>query len=171
MDIGAGVSATGASASETKQAAGTDDKPANPAAIPGKPENTSGNGSSISVTAETATASTTIENTSVPEEKRMRGRPKGSKNKKTLQREAEQTASGIEKIKRGRGRPKGAKNKKTMEREAKLAAESNNQIKRGRGRPKDSKNKTHSGSNSANPRANTQVDLQVIENQEPEKLK
>lgn len=175
MDISAGASATGASASEAKPAAGTDDKPANPATIPGKPENTSGNDSSISVVAETATAtataSTTIENTSVPEEKRMRGRPKGSKNKKTLQREAEEAASGIEKIKRGRGRPKGAKNQKTLEREAKLATEGNNQIKRGRGRPKGSKNKTHSGSNSGNPQTNTQVDLQVIENQEPEKLK
>lgn len=49
---------------------------------------------------------------------KKRGRPKGSKNKKTLEREAQQQAQ----QKRGRGRPKGSKNKKTLEREAQLAA-------------------------------------------------
>ncbi|MCD8347843.1 MAG: transposase [Lachnospiraceae bacterium] len=49
---------------------------------------------------------------------KKRGRPKGSKNKKTLEREALQQAQ----QKRGRGRPKGSKNKKTLEREAQLAA-------------------------------------------------
>ena len=53
-------------------------------------------------------------------QKRGRGRPKGSKNKKTLEREAMEAASGITK-KRGPGRPKGSKNKKTLEREAALA--------------------------------------------------
>ncbi|MCC8103778.1 MAG: hypothetical protein LIP11_16525 [Clostridiales bacterium] len=46
------------------------------------------------------------------------GRPKGSKNKNTLEREAQQQAQ----QKRGRGRPKGSKNRKTLERKAQLAA-------------------------------------------------
>jgi hypothetical protein len=55
--------------------------------------------------------------------KRRPGRPKGSKNKKTLEREAEierQKAAGtyVEPPKRRPGRPKGSKNKKTLEREA-----------------------------------------------------
>ena len=51
-------------------------------------------------------------------------RPKGSKNKKTLEREARERAL-LEQAgqKRGRGRPKGSKNKATLEREAKEAAE------------------------------------------------
>lgn len=62
--------------------------------------------------------------------KRRPGRPKGSKNKKTLEREAAQAASSEfmsaspvqepqpeKPAKRGRGRPKGSKNKKTLERE------------------------------------------------------
>ena len=54
------------------------------------------------------------------EEKPTRGpgRPKGSKNKKTLEREAEMKRLGIvAPPKRQRGRPKGSKNKKTLERE------------------------------------------------------
>ncbi|MCD8338987.1 MAG: hypothetical protein LUC43_02125, partial [Burkholderiales bacterium] len=66
--------------------------------------------------------------------KRPRGRPKGSKNKKTLEKEA-LMASLPPVIKRKPGRPKGSKNKKTLEREALLA-------KPKRGRPKGSKNKT-----------------------------
>ena len=52
-----------------------------------------------------------------PITKRGRGRPKGSKNKKTQEREA---AEGKKLIvpKRSPGRPKGSKNKKTLEREA-----------------------------------------------------
>ena len=80
--------------------------------------------------------------------KRGRGRPKGSKNKKTLEREAALTASGAIQQpceKRGRGRPKGSKNKKTLERQALLLSQgipiSSNSPKRGRGRPKGSKNK------------------------------
>ena len=46
--------------------------------------------------------------------KRGRGRPKGSKNKKTIEREKMMAQ---ESKKRGRGRPKGSKNKKTLERE------------------------------------------------------
>ena len=65
--------------------------------------------------------------------KRKPGRPKGSKNKKTLEREA----NAISVPKRKPGRPKGSKNKKTLEREA-LAAKP---PKRGPGRPKGSKNK------------------------------
>ena len=54
-------------------------------------------------------------------QKRGHGRPPGSKNKKTLEREAE--LARLEKEgklppKRGRGRPPGSKNKKTLEREA-----------------------------------------------------
>lgn len=76
-------------------------------------------------------------------ERKTRGRPKGSKNKKTLEREARQRAEGAEQVKRGRGRPKGAKNKKTLEREAKLMAEGLlPRPKRKPGRPKGSKNKT-----------------------------
>jgi hypothetical protein len=58
-----------------------------------------------------------------PARKRRPGRPKGSRNKKTLEREAEierQKAAGtyVEPPKRRRGRPKGSRNKKTLEREA-----------------------------------------------------
>ena len=68
------------------------------------------------------------------EPKRKPGRPKGSKNKKTLEREA---AGICDKPKHKPGRPKGSKNRKTLEREA-LAAQSS---KPKRGRPKGSKNK------------------------------
>lgn len=54
-----------------------------------------------------------------PEEKTTRrpGRPKGSKNKKTLEREAEMKRLGIvPPPRRPRGRPKGSKNKKNLER-------------------------------------------------------
>lgn len=67
-----------------------------------------------------------------------RGRPLGSKNKKTMERESAQETQ-CPKEKRGRGRPKGSKNKATLEREAKEAAEM--PVKRGPGRPKGSKNK------------------------------
>ena len=70
--------------------------------------------------------------------RKKRGRPKGSKNKKTIEKEAELKAKGIKPVKRGRGRPKGSKNKKTIEKEKMMAQESK---KRGRGRPKGSKNK------------------------------
>ncbi len=78
---------------------------------------------------------------SVPDNKepRRRGRPKGSKNKKTLEREAALSEQGAT-PKRGKGRPKGSKNKKTLEREAMEAALGKPQ-KRGPGRPKGSKNK------------------------------
>ena len=79
-----------------------------------------------------------IENDADNKPKR-RGRPKGSKNKKTMEREAALAAQSPSK-KRGRGRPKGSKNKKTLEREA-AAAASGKQIKRSPGRPKGSKNK------------------------------
>lgn len=89
--------------------------------------------------------------------KRGRGRKKGSKNKKTLEREARESAertaviaAGMpleEKPKRGPGRPKGSKNKKTLEKE-RLAAEaaakglaSGETGKRRPGRPKGSKHK------------------------------
>ena len=72
---------------------------------------------------------------------KKRGRPKGSKNKKTLEREAALAAQGISpEPKRGRGRPKGSKNKKTLEREAAKALMEPT-AKRGPGRPKGSKNK------------------------------
>lgn len=89
-----------------------------------------------------------------------RGRKKGSKNKKTLEREAKEAAlraqataaeqtepqAADETPKRGRGRPKGSKNKKTLRREAKMAKMAaagiqTEQPKRRPGRPKGSKNK------------------------------
>lgn len=54
--------------------------------------------------------------------KRGRGRPPGSKNKKTLEREAAEAAASIVHVKRSPGRPPGSKNKKTLEREAQEAA-------------------------------------------------
>ena len=57
--------------------------------------------------------------------KRGKGRPRGSKNKKTLEREAAMAAQGLSPVRKKRGRPKGSKNKKTLEREA--ASISNNQ--------------------------------------------
>lgn len=77
--------------------------------------------------------------------KRAPGRPKGSKNQKTIEKErkiAEAKAKGeyVEPEKRSPGRPKGSKNKKTLEQEAKLKAQKE-QEHRGRGRPKGSKNK------------------------------
>ena len=80
--------------------------------------------------------------------KRKPGRPKGSRNKKTIERErlaAEAVAKGeipAEEVKRKPGRPKGSKNKKTLEREARKRAQLEQAgQKRGRGRPKGSKNK------------------------------
>ena len=70
-----------------------------------------------------------------------RGRPKGSKNKKTLEREAMLAAQGIVPVKRKSGRPKGSKNKKTLEREVLMVAQGIVPIKRKPGRPKGSKNK------------------------------
>ena len=74
---------------------------------------------------------------------RRPGRPKGSKNRATLEREAYEAAAGIStnaKPKRPRGRPKGSKNKSTLEREAAQAGMPE-QPKRKPGRPKGSKNK------------------------------
>ena len=79
------------------------------------------------------------DNVNVSSTKRGRGRPKGSKNKKTIEREAAM-ASQPQPEKRGRGRPKGSKNKKTIEREAVMTNQPQPE-KRGRGRPKGSKNK------------------------------
>lgn len=52
---------------------------------------------------------------------KKRGRPEGSKNKKTIEREEQMRAEEAAKPKRGPGRPKGSKNKKTIERERRLA--------------------------------------------------
>ena len=57
--------------------------------------------------------------------KRGRGRPRGSRNKKTLEREAREAAladPAKEPEKRRRGRPPGSRNKKMLERLAKEAA-------------------------------------------------
>ena len=51
-----------------------------------------------------------------------RGRPKGSRNKSTLERIATGSEEPV-KPKRGPGRPKGSKNKKTLEREARERAQ------------------------------------------------
>lgn len=88
---------------------------------------------------------------------RGRGRPKGSKNKKTLAKLAEVSEEGQgEMPKRGRGRPKGSKNQKTLEREAaiKAAAEAEAKPHRGRGRPKGSKNKSTLARQNADPSRN-----------------
>lgn len=78
----------------------------------------------------------------IPDVKRRgAGRPKGSKNKKTLEREAAEKANPHEEApKRGRGRPKGSKNKATLEREAAQSGQPE-PPKRKPGRPKGSKNK------------------------------
>ena len=81
-------------------------------------------------------AGTTRKNDAAPGEskpKRRKGRPKGSKNKKTIAR-LKASEPQDEKAKRGVGRPKGSKNKPQTS--GNLATE-----KRGRGRPKGSKNK------------------------------
>ena len=67
------------------------------------------------------------------------GRPPGSKNKKTLEREATQNLKGVEERSNKRGRPPGSKNKKTLELEA---AGLLPKVKRNRGRPLGSKDKT-----------------------------
>lgn len=51
-----------------------------------------------------------------------RGRPKGSRNKSTLERLAKGSQEPVN-PKRGPGRPKGSKNKKTLEREARERAQ------------------------------------------------
>ena len=51
-----------------------------------------------------------------------RGRPKGSRNKSTLERLAQGSQEPVN-PKRGPGRPKGSKNKKTLEREARERAQ------------------------------------------------
>ena len=88
--------------------------------------------------------------------KGKRGRPLGSKNKKTLEREAMQATNGGQmQVKGKRGRPLGSKNKKTLEREAKEAAERAERAargepepqKRGPGRPLGSKNKPKASPN------------------------
>ena len=71
--------------------------------------------------------------------KRRPGRPKGSKNKKTLEREA-LAAQQLAATKRGPGRPKGSKNKKTLEREA-LAAQQQSATSQSPEPPEASENK------------------------------
>ena len=81
---------------------------------------------------------------------RRPGRPKGSKNKKTIEREkaaeearrqAEALGMKIEEpVKRKPGRPKGSKNKSTLEREAAARQQAEEKKKRGPGRPKGSWN-------------------------------
>ena len=71
--------------------------------------------------------------------KRKPGRPKGSKNKATLEREKIE-AQNPPAPKRGRGRPLGSKNKATLEKEANKAFEQNKPTRRP-GRPKGSLNK------------------------------
>lgn len=76
--------------------------------------------------------------------KRGPGRPKGSKNKSTIERENRETQSATaenEKPKRGRGRPKGSKNKATIKRENAQGSIAPG-VKRKPGRPKGSKNKS-----------------------------
>ena len=73
---------------------------------------------------------------------RKPGRPKGSKNKKTIEKEAAQAAAGIIPVKRAPGRPKGRKNNRTLAREAVQAAMMLPKTeKKKRGRPAGSKDK------------------------------
>lgn len=67
------------------------------------------------------------------------GRPKGSKNKKTIEAESVKAATAVEK--RKPGRPKGSKNKMTITTEAKTENTATTFEKRKPGRPKGSKNK------------------------------
>jgi len=95
--------------------------------------------------------------TNFPYQKGKRGRKKGSRNKKTIEREmaevhaqhsnnetnsdsesAGNKAPGAENVKRKRGRPPGSRNKKTLEREAQSEEKP---VKRGKGRPPGAKNK------------------------------
>lgn len=72
---------------------------------------------------------------------KKRGRPAGSKNKKTIEKEASASMEEANR-KRGRGRPKGSKNKKTLEREATQAAQGSMEAPaKKRGRPKGSRNR------------------------------
>ena len=82
---------------------------------------------------------------------KSRGRPKGSKNKATLLKEAANAAAGISNQPRKgqRGRPKGSKNKKTLAREA--AAAKQPAKKKRRGRPIGSKNKPKTGQDLGRP--------------------
>ncbi len=82
-----------------------------------------------------------IENIEAPTPKRGKGRPKGSRNKTTIEKERHDLELGVVKEKRAPGRPKGAKNKKTLARE-RLIQEGKIIIeKRAPGRPKGAKNK------------------------------
>ena len=71
--------------------------------------------------------------------RRRPGRPKGSRNRKTIEKEALE-ALAPPKEKRRPGRPKGSRNRKTLEREA-LEQEALQRGRRKPGRPKGSKNK------------------------------
>ena len=113
----------------------------------------------VDETAEYTTGQSSSEVSELAADQQKHGRKKGTKNKKTLQREAEEkaererrVAAGLppEEPKPGRGRKKGSKNKKTLEREAAEQAERERRVaaglppeepKPGRGRRKGSKNK------------------------------
>ena len=85
---------------------------------------TEGKGTAIVLETGTQAASSAPEADSTPDgttQKRGRGRPPGSKNRKTLEREAAEAAAGIIHVKRKPGRLPGSKNKKTLEREAREA--------------------------------------------------
>ena len=61
-----------------------------------------------------------ISNPEISEKVRKKpGRPPGSKNKKTLQKEADMASKSIANVKRGRGRPLGSKDKYPRKRRAK----------------------------------------------------
>ena len=98
----------------------------------------------------------------MPEQpKRKPGRPKGSKNKATLAREAAEEAArqAAMQPKRKPGRPKGSKNKATLEREAREAEAARAMMKRGPGRPKGSKNRPKAQSmDTTEPSSNPSLD-------------
>ena len=82
------------------------------------------------------------ESNDVPYSPRKPGRPKGSKNRKTIEREAAEATAGTAPVKRAPGRPRGRKNNSTLAREAAQAAMMTPEVgKRKRGRPAGSKDK------------------------------
>ena len=82
------------------------------------------------------------ESNDVPYSPRKPGRPKGSKNRKTIDREAAEATAGTAPVKRAPGRPRGRKNNSTLAREAAQAAMMTPEAEKRRpGRPAGSKDK------------------------------
>ena len=82
-------------------------------------------------------------------EPKKRGRPKGSKNKSTLEREAREKEE-QERLAHKRGRKPGSKNKKTLEREAQEKAEAKRLERNAKRRERYAQHKQENKSNSSN---------------------